>query len=199
VYDVLLDNVGGTESLRNCLSFDTEIESVYLFGNFGVFTNKPLEKGEGITYTTDGGFYIANLEKIIDVSKLIQSGLLFFAGDITFEKEIEVDNTNAQIVLDGRFAVSDVTINDHEPQKLIFEYCCDISRQLKKGKNKLRIRLVNGNRNLLGPHHFIEDEPLAVGPNQFFMEGEWGTHKAASYLDRYSFVTFGMKNISLLL
>ena len=46
VYYVLYGGV--SESLRNCLNFDTEIESVYLYGDFSVVCDSDLQARKNV-------------------------------------------------------------------------------------------------------------------------------------------------------
>lgn len=49
---------GVSESLRNCLSFDTEVESIYLFGDFKVITDTEkftFGERESLIYTAASG------------------------------------------------------------------------------------------------------------------------------------------------
>ncbi|MBQ2307150.1 MAG: hypothetical protein II184_06515, partial [Clostridia bacterium] len=63
---------------------------------------------------------------------------------------------------------------------------------LREGVNTLRVRLVNSNRNLMGPHHNTDPEPYILGPVQFSYEKQWTEDGQCSwYHDRYALVWFG--------
>ena len=173
------------ESIKNCLVYDTTIEAIYLRGNFGVFGD--FEDGETKDVVIGEDFY---LDKSKDkVTCLIKDGFPFFRGEISLEQEIEVDDINKTLVIDERFQLIDLFINDQFVKRMMFDYKVDLSKYLKVGKNKVRIDLVVSNRNLLGPHHFIFEEPLSVGPHTFERFGTWDEKGKSHFcLERYSFV-----------
>ena len=71
----------------------------------------------------------------------------------------------------------------------MFDYKVDLSDYLKIGENKVKINLVVSNRNLLGPHHFVKEEPPAVGPFTFERTGTWNEDgESCWHVKRYSFV-----------
>ncbi|MBQ5770282.1 MAG: hypothetical protein IIW08_03800, partial [Clostridia bacterium] len=55
---VYYDFDGTTESLMNCLSYETDIEAIYLRGDFCVEAMGDYENGEKNTLITDGGFRV---------------------------------------------------------------------------------------------------------------------------------------------
>ncbi len=73
-------------------------------------------------------------------------------------------------------------------------FTLDISKWLKKGKNKIEITAVNNLRNLLGPHHLEEGESYHVTPGSFFKEPcIWNRYKASeTWNDNYCFVETGV-------
>ena len=64
---------------------------------------------------------------------------------------------------------------------------------MKNGENEAEITLYSGNRNLLGPHHYLyREEPLAVGPETFELQGTWKNGVSSKERANYSFVKFGI-------
>ena len=115
------------------------------------------------------------------------------------EKQIYLEATDCKLQLKGRFAVAEVYVNDKFVSMLLFDDVCDLSGFVSKGQNTLKIKLINSNRNLLGPFHCADDyEPYAVGPGTFDMYGTWINGKSEKYRDSYSFVKFGVDEIILL-
>lgn len=193
VYYVLYDAAEGTESLKNCLSFDTSIESAYVRGNFGVYSDSlHLEQN---SLVSEGDFYIDNPSEAADYDCFNLSGYAFFAGTLEFSLDFEMEKTPVELVLKGRFAVAEIFLNDKFVDKLILKNSVPIADFLKSGKNTLKVRLTTGNRNLLGPHHNLECEPLAVSPFSFDMAGTWSSFKSPHYLDRYAFTKMGIDEI----
>ncbi|MBQ8164792.1 MAG: hypothetical protein IJZ94_03140 [Clostridia bacterium] len=190
VYETLYGDV--MESLRNCLAIDTEIESIYLFGDFAVKTDKKFTPDERRSFCYDGDFAITTKKDDLNLSNIVVDGFPFFAGCIEAQTEFDFDGTNCTVALDGRFSYADVYVNDNFVKRLIFEYECDVTEYVKKGKNTLKIGLCNSNRNLLGPHHFADPEPYACGPNTFSLETMWTDDETCElYRERYAFVRFG--------
>ncbi len=200
VYYVLFDCKDGTESLMNCLSYDTDIEAVYLLGDFIVVSEDGFLTGDKNTRIASGNFSITKSEKEIDASRLIEQGYPFFAGEMILEKEILLEETNCRLCLKGRYAVAEVFLNNHFVTKLMFDDICDLSEYAKEGINHLKLRVMNGNRNLLGPFHCAADpEPYAVDPGLFDMYGTWKDGKSDLYRDSYSFVCFGITELILII
>ncbi len=200
VYYVLFDCKDGTESLMNCLSYDTDIEAVYLLGDFKVVSEDGFLPGDKNTRIASGDFSITKSEREIDASRLIEQGYPFFAGEMILEKEILLEETNCRLRLKGRYAVTEVFLNNHFVTKLMFDDICDLSEYAKEGINHLKLRVMNGNRNLLGPFHCAADpEPYAVYPSLFDMYSTWKEGTSDLYRDSYSFVYFGIQDIVLII
>jgi hypothetical protein len=196
---VLFDCKDATESLMNCLSYDTDIEAIYILGDFNVISKNGFTKGDKNTNIATGDFTITTSKETIDASKIVEQGYPFFAGEMTLEKQINIEDTNCKLQLVGRFALAEVYINDKFVSKLMFDDVCDLSGFANKGRNTLKIKLINSNRNLLGPFHCANDhEPYGVSPNTFDMYGTWVNGKSEQYRDSYSFVKFGVEEIIIL-
>ena len=182
VYDVLFgENV--QESLKNCLVYNTTIEAMYLRGNFGVYG----EFSNGEQTLIGNNFYIDKPKQ--DVSCLITDGYPFFRGKISLEQNINVDNINKTLFIPERFQLIDLYVNNQFVKRMMFDYKVDISNYLKVGDNKIRLDLVVSNRNLLGPHHALEEEPFGVGPYTFERFGSWDDNcESPACLKRYTFV-----------
>lgn len=173
------------ESIKNCLVYDTTIEAIYLRGNFGVFGD--FKKGAKEDTIIGNNFYIDNQRKTI--TSLIEDGYPFFRGMISLEQEINVEDVNKILIFDKRFQLIDLYVNDIFVKRMMFDYKVDLSKHLKVGKNKIRIDLVVSNRNLLGPHHDLNEEPFNVGPYSFERFGFWDENgNSERCVTRYSFV-----------
>lgn len=197
VYDVLFGNA--MESMRNCLSFDTEIENIYVYGDFGVYTEedqfKPGDNGSEI-YT--GEFRIGPAPAEIDraaMADVVRRGYPFYAGELEASCEFEVPDVyrNLKLNFKGRYAYGDIYVNGSFVKRLMFEKSCDITAFARPGKNSLKVVMCNSARNLLGPHHNRADEPYVVGPDTFTAEGCWGEDGCGAYRDSYSFMPFGLR------
>lgn len=173
------------ETLKNCLAYDTTIEAIYLRGDFGVFGD--FQDGEQKDIVTGNNFYIDAPKK--EINCLIKDGYPFFRGEITLEQQLNADDVNKTLVIDERFQLIDLYVNNKFVKRLMFDYKVDLSDYLKIGENKVKINLVVSNRNLLGPHHFVKEEPPAVGPFTFERTGTWNEDgESCWHVKRYSFV-----------
>ncbi len=181
-YALFGENV--TESLKNCLAYDTDIEAVYIKGKFGVY----------------GDFKQGNLEKVLlgenfrigkqktEISRLIEEGYPFFSGDITLKQTVNVTDTDMDLFIDEAFHLIDVKVNGKEAGRMMFNKKLDVSKLLQVGENEIEITLTIGNRNLLGPFHAIEEEPFSVGPYTFERFGTWKNGKSSILRESYAFV-----------
>ena len=190
VYEVLYG--GGSESLRNCLSFDTEIEAVYLYGDFAV-ASLPLVPDVKNSLCCEGGFRLVPQKQTIDLRDITSDGYPFFAGTIAARTTVSYAPGGATLLeLPGRYAVCEVFVNGDCAGRLMFARSVDLADCLREGENELVLRLTNSNRNLLGTHHCADPEPYGVGPVSFSFEGQWRDGKCDAFRERYAFVRFGI-------
>ena len=187
---------GGTESLINCLSYITDIEDIYLRGDFGV--EACLEPGDKNTrISSDGKFAIVKSVKELNAGKLAETGYPFFSGSVTFEKTVEATGDETALKLCGRFAVAKVEIGG-VTRMAMFSDTVDVTGLLKKGANTVKITLVCARRNTMGPFHFARDpEPYGVSPDTFTLYGGWKDGKNPKFADRYAFAFFGLNDIQI--
>ena len=183
---------GVTESLRNCISYDTTIEACYLKGDFGVYSHSGFRKGkEKNVLISDDDFYISKKKTMIN--DLVSEGYPFFSGGITIKKKVNLLKKDVVLNLLGRHQLSYLKVNGITVPKSYFKEKINISKYVHIGENELEITLISSNRNLLGPHHFkTEEEPFAVRPTTFEALKSWEKGKSSLYRDDYSFVKFGL-------
>lgn len=195
VYYVLYSDV--SESLRNCLNIDTEIEEAYLFGDFAVKTDKALFEEVNTkfcqAYAYTGGFSLIKQKEAIDPTNVINDGYPFFGGTLELKTEYEYKKGEpTELILEGRYAVAEVEVNGKPARKLLFNDHCDLSELLLEGKNDIVIKLSNAQRNLLGPLHYADIENHSIGPATFTGEKRWENGEWGGYLkNKYCFVRFG--------
>ena len=192
VYYVLYGGV--SESLRNCLCFDTKLECCYLCGDFRVLTDSDRFTREAShSVCCDGGFKIGRSRGEIDIYDLVTDGYPFFAGGINVETTFNYAPGGGTVFTPGgRYSVCELEMNGQRVPSLLFERSRDLAPYLREGKNTLKLTLYNSNRNLLGPHHRHDPEPYGVGPGTFSFEGEWHGGVCPGYTGRYAFVRFGI-------
>lgn len=189
VYYVLFgENV--TESLKNCLAYDTTIEACYLQGDFGVYSKSGFTNGKAKNSLIGNDFYISTPKTQIDDT--IKDGYPFFAGDMTLKKTFTSNGEPLILDLNGDFCLCDILINGKRVEKSYFAKSVDISSYVVKGENTAIITLYSGNRNLLGPFHLSEENPEGVGPYSYELNGTWTNGVSSKERKEYSFMRFGL-------
>jgi hypothetical protein len=183
------------EAEKNKLTYDSEIEAVYLIGGFGVVTPGEYEAlpREAMRYT--GEFLLAPLPKQVVLGDLTPQGLPFFNGVLRLSKRVAVEDIVARsFQFDRKMAhIVDFAVNGEACGEWFWRpFSCAIpDGTLQVGDNELTLTLTSGLRNLLGPHHLEEGESYAVGPATFFKEPNiWGSGR---WNDAYCFMPFGIQ------
>lgn len=189
------------ESEKNKLSFNTEIEAVYLCGNFGVKTDgvfKPLERS-AVRYS--GSFVLDSLPETVEIEHIEESGFPFFAGSISLKQNFELapgeETLPHAVAFRNLFAnVAAVRVNGAECGLMLRpDYSVAIpDGVLKAGKNTLEIELTNSLRNMLGPLHLEEGECLGVSPGTFYKDhGIFAPWTPVVWNDGFCFLRFGIE------
>ena len=181
-YALFGENV--TESLKNCLVYDSDIEGIALKGDFGVYGD--FEAGKTDKIVLGENFRIGKQTKT--VTDLVEQGYPFFSGDIVLKQTVTVEDVNSELVIDDRFQILEVTVNGVYFGKWMFGKRLDVSKALKVGENEIEIVLTIGNRNLLGPFHTREQENFGVGPYTWERAGTWKDGKSFAVVDKYALV-----------
>lgn len=174
-----------TESLRNCLYYDTSIETAYLKGNFVVGSDLSLSSPkEGLTLGSD----------------LYKKGYPFFKGEYRLTGSVDWKGEGrAYLALEGRYHVAEVRVNGARVP-LVLEERCELTQHLRKGRNTVEIIVKSSLRNLFGPHHYRpEPEPMGVSPYHFEFRGCWEKDKIpCDYTHAYQSVPFGVEKITFI-
>jgi hypothetical protein len=192
VYYVLYGGV--SESLRNCLVFDTEIENAYLIGDFALRTDGIFTDSERFSTVYDGGFTLTKQPSSVPTDNVVTGGFPFYCGTMTVKFPYTYTAGAAtHLCLDGRFAVAEVKVNGNAAGEMMFSRTLDLEGQLTEGENVIEVTITNSMRNLMGPHHRPDPEPHIVYPNLLSYEGEWNGRECAGYVPTYAFVKYGLK------
>ena len=192
------------ESMKNCLSYDMEIEPIYIVGSFGLRPDgKPFDCGDG-TYRVEKQPVITAAPELVDVGALDLSGFMEFAGELTLSRDVELDNTNYYAVPKGRgMNAVRLRVNGKDvATKMYAPYRVELGDYLTVGKNRIEITVVNNLRNMMGPHHLVCEEKRWVCPGSFFKESNIFVHPDGvgadchdvlpSFADGYLLVYFGL-------
>lgn len=206
VYDVLYgENVYETE--LNKLTYDIELESVYLVGDFGTYSRGEYTFGPRNSLTTDGPFVLDTLPRTLRPGVFTTQGFTFFAGTMVLERTFVRPDTPGPVVLDlgqPRAGLLCARIDGMESRPFLWgPYTLDVTA-LCPGRHTLTLTLYASNRNLLGPHHHTKLENYSVGPLSFTGKFSWAERESEAMVitpemrlqtfwkGSYSFVTFGL-------
>lgn len=210
VYHVLFDP-DVYESERNKLTFDTELESIYLTGDFGVYSESPwMEEARGGLFTT-GPFALRKRPTEVFSGDLTRQGFAFFAGNLRLTQTVMMPDGDAaakpQLLCLGTPAAPmlDVSVNGDLPTPLLWApWTVDLTGRLHPGENRLSVTVWGSNRNLFGPHHHRKGELFQVGPESFTGRWSWVEREAEGQVataaemadnywrDGWSMVRFGL-------
>lgn len=177
---------GVTETLLNCLSYDTEIEPLYLAGEFGVFA-KEMKPGQRQGILLGAEFSIDAMPR--QVKNMVTDGYPFFAGTVHLKRTVVLEKTDVVLEFQGRFQAMKIWVNGALAGSLLYGNRMDISEFARVGENEIVLELIVSNRNLFGPHHMLlNEEPESVGPYSFELPGTWKDGRSTQYRHSYSFV-----------
>lgn len=171
-----------TESLRNCLTYQTEIEPMYLRGDFTVDRDRCLRPAGGKVGITD----------------IQEQGYPYFGGKMRFAGETDFEGGRAFLRLSGRFMTADLKVNGRPAGTFVLNERMEITPFLVRGRNTLELTLKSSLRNTFGPHHFKPDpEPMAVSPFNFTLLGTWQDGNSPYFTPDYQIVPFGLNAVTL--
>ncbi len=185
------------EAEKNKLTYDSEIEAIYLIGAFGVRTPGTFEAMPRKALCYSGPFVLGAVPERAPIEDLTRHGLPFFNGRVRLTRHITLGNDAAQKRCfrfeEAMAQIVKLTVNGEDVREWLWRpFQADLTGLLRAGDNELCIELTNGLRNLLGPHHLPEGESYAVHPGLFFKEPNvWG--HVPHWNEDYCFVEFGLR------
>ena len=137
---------GVTESLKNIIAYDSEIECAYLAGKFGVYSHAGFEPcGEKKICSRD--FYIGEVPARIS-GELAECGFPHFRGKLTLSQEVELDTGDTLLRVPGRYQLADVRVNGEDMGELFEKHQLDVSSAARAGANRMEVTFTIGNNNL---------------------------------------------------
>jgi len=202
------------------IKYGTEIESIYIIGDFGVKGNN-YEKSYDSQRNRAGMYPVMPVHRFTDFEivkennitngDLSISGYPFFAGSATLKTEfkmpykIDTEEYFLEFPLSEAMVIEVKVNNVNLESQYWSPYICDISDALHEGNNVIEIKITNSLRNILGPHHHTDKEVIRVGPSSFSGIGGFPNArglqnwydirqkdgKAAYWTDDYYFIPFG--------
>ena len=176
-------------SLNAIKRYGTEIESIYLIGDFAVAAT-PSAQPSGIsqkyrdrTLVEKPVYHMSRFEITKENTSfdndLALQGYPFYAGKFVLSNSFKVE----KVLPSKKYFLSfpsfeaivlKVKVNEKELAPLVFSpWETDISGAIKEGENTIEIELINSLRNLLGPHHHTGGELNEVGPASFTGNPQW--------------------------
>ena len=204
--DVVYENLRKSkifESEKNKLTFDMEIEQIYLVGDFAVDMEGEIEelaaqpeKGYGKSFRFGGRYVIAEPKKQISLENVERQGFANFAGSITVEKKFDAIDNNMKLdfVKEG-FNVIKAKVNGKEVENFMWEpFIADLSDVVNVGANTIELTLVNNLRNMQGPFHLAGGESSWTGPGSFFQEPCVWCLRGNEWNDNYCLTSLTIKN-----
>lgn len=185
-YALFGENV--TESLKNCIAYDTELQPIELVGQFGVYPRSGYSDDQYAHFVKGQDFYIGEMQE--RVTEPSTEGFPFLAGEMVLRQKVIFDTTDIMLRIVGDYQTAFVKINGKEAGKLFFEKELDISSVAVLGENEVEVRFLLSNRNLMGPHHFGGDKNSNVGPANFMLMGEWEEEQCIWYHNEFDIKKF---------
>ncbi len=176
------------EAEMNMLTFDTELENIYLLGDFLVKCEHPTQEAPRDALLQKGPFYLdAQLVQVCE--EWTSNGYPFFTGAILLTQTVDLLPGGRVVFRMGKphCAYCKLSVNDKEVKTFLWTpYEVDITDHLIPGQNTLTVEIISTDRNLFGPHHHPRGELHALGPVQFT--------EAEGWEPGYSLVKFGLRN-----
>jgi len=171
--------------------YGTEIESIYLTGDFAVEAVASPDPLTGSQKNSSGLYvgkplhsmsrFIITGEKDRFEADLVKQGYPFYAGTFTLKNTFTIEkrpesNIKRYFISFPSFEaiVVKVRINDNEFAPLLYSpWETEITSAVREGDNQVEVELVSSLRNLLGPHHHTGGELNGVGPVSFTGNPGW--------------------------
>ncbi len=193
------------ETEYNKLTFETEMESVYLMGDFTVRHVGMVEALPRSATRYCGSFELgaSRVGTQIEGSDLLGAGHPFFAGVAKLATSVELTADEVSKISLLRFSPLGanswrVIVNGADAGTCFWSpYAVNVAGLLKAGLNTIEFELTQSLRNMLGPHHLQEGESYAVHTMSFNREANFVGRGAPPYNEGYCFVQVGIDQIQL--
>lgn len=178
-----------SESLRNCMVYDTELQPIELVGQFGVYSRGGWQMDTDPRYVRGENFYISTLPEIVQ-SEPVTEGFPFLAGELVLKQTVILDTSHVCLKLAGDYQTASVKVNGKEAGKLLFDTELAISDFAKRGENEIEVSFLLNNKNLMGPHHLVGEKDRYTAPSCFQLFGQWTGKESEQYHAYYDIKKF---------
>ena len=184
---------------------DSELESIYLVGSFGVNAKRMAfeNRFSGQVFDRYGAvFSLGALPETVTTAPrhdglavdLTASGLPFFAGRARLAQTVTLPANEGRAYLEFsslRAAVAVVWVNGKKVGTCAWQpHRVDLGSSLVHGENRVEIELAPTLRNLLGPHHRAGGDQEGTGPSDFNDKTRW--------TDDFILVPLGFDEVTLI-
>lgn len=126
------------------MSIYAEIAPVYILGDFAL-------------QSAASGWIIREPVEKLELGSWKTQGQPYYSWDISYSKDYDIKETSASYALQLKKwngTLSEVYVNGEKVGIIAYKpYQYDLSPYLKKGKNKIEVRVIGSLKNLLGPHY----------------------------------------------
>ena len=204
VYDAL-EKAEKFETEYNKLTFDTEIECIYLLGDFRLEHSGAIEQLERDAKRYHGHFALGAplTGSVINAADITESGMTFFSGNVLLKQSFTLNEKETERIKYLRFTPVGansyrIRLNGKEAGFLFQgQFALPVSGLIVPGENILEIELVVSLRNMLGPHHLEEGESYLVYSLSWSKEPNAVGMKNPPYNEHYCFVETGLRDLIL--
>ncbi len=187
------------ETMKNSLSYDMEIEPIYIVGDFGAALPEIIED-TAVGYRIAETPTITAAPRTVIAEALDKSGYPEFAGELVLQRTFDITDTNKYVTLKGNCINSmHISVNGKEVAVKLYEpYRVDLSEYLKLGENTVEVRIINNLRNMQGPLHHSDIDLCRVSPSSFFRESNVFSHAAGKGEDCHDVLEQFNENVALI-
>ena len=185
------------ESVLNKLTYDTELESIYIIGDFGVKMLGEYTLGQCRCIHGGRKFTLVKPETSLDITDITRQNFWFFSGEIELSQVVDIKKECGKRYFVAfkklNAPAAQVVVNGKKVGNMAFApFELEVTDFINDGKNEIKVLMLSGNRNLLGPHHRPYGESYFVGPDTFSNKNSWTDNpQLPPWTDDYSFVLFG--------
>ncbi|MDR2130414.1 MAG: hypothetical protein LBP56_04505 [Odoribacteraceae bacterium] len=138
------------------MSIYAEIAPVYILGDFAL-------------QSAATGWIIREPVQKLELGSWKTQGQPYYSWDISYSKYYTIEDTSARYTLqlkEWNGTLSEVHVNGDKAGIIAYQpYQFDLSPYLKRGNNKIEVRVIGSLKNLLGPHY--NHERGKAGPNHW--------------------------------
>lgn len=181
-----------SESTRNKMVYDYELEPVRITGRFGVYSDSEfVDARDGYVYGKN--FWIGTAPK--SLSEPVKEGFPFMDGMLSLRQNIRLTTSNVALCVKGNYLVAYVRVNGKYAGKCLFDDRVDISPYAFAGDNDIEVSFLISKRNLLGPHHWLQNRSRGLIAATLLDYSElWQNNLTQYYTDSYELLTLDCHN-----